>query len=148
VIETVLRERDSGLIKGPPMIPPATTPLIYLLSKRSPDGAKRHPGSARKHGPTASPGSTTYASARRHRKTMFRRSPRVGHFRPAIPDFAIARPEGRSRPSSTGYGRAWTRFRLIRATCSSGLLMVQRVILWRRANSVAIGDEADSSRIW
>jgi hypothetical protein len=51
------------------MIPPATTPLIYLLSKRSPDGAKRHPGSARKHGPTASPGSTTYASARRHRKT-------------------------------------------------------------------------------
>jgi hypothetical protein len=33
------------------------------------------------------------------------------------------------------------------ATCSSGLLMAQRVILWRRANSVAIGDEADSSRI-
>jgi len=24
----------------------------------------------------------------------------------SIPDFAIARPEGRSRPSSTGYGRA------------------------------------------
>ena len=36
---------------------------------------------------------------------------------------------------------------LKQATCSSGLLMVQRVILWRRANSVAIGDEADSSWI-
>jgi hypothetical protein len=30
---------------------------------------------------------------------MLRRSPCVGHFRPAIPDFAIARPQGRSRPS-------------------------------------------------
>src|ERR1700747_1590006 len=44
---------------------------------RSPDGAKRHPGSAR-------PTDLACSS----------------------PDFAIARPEGRSRPSSTGYGRA------------------------------------------
>ena len=32
----------------------------------------------RKHGPTTSPGSTTYASARRHRETMLQRSPWVG----------------------------------------------------------------------
>src|SRR6516165_1636237 len=31
--------------------------------------------------------------------SVARRSPWVGHFRPAIPDFAIARPQGRSRPS-------------------------------------------------
>src|SRR5690242_828883 len=32
----------------------------------------------RKHGPTTSPGSTTYASARQHRETMLQRSPWVG----------------------------------------------------------------------
>src|SRR5215471_6246444 len=36
------------------------------------DALWRHPGPIRKHGPTTSPGSTAYASARRHRKTMLR----------------------------------------------------------------------------
>jgi len=44
----------------------------------------------------------------RHRETMLPRSPLVGYFRPAIPDFAIARPEGRSRASIARTKRAFT----------------------------------------